>query len=371
VLRKQARQRIALLLAAAILQVLPAFGQVSELKHWELGLVTTDADLSPDDRFLAITFESPSAPQKARAQIVESLEVWDYRRHEKIMGTRLATYTNIKPTPNAVRLTADGLLLAATEPTKLHVLEAATLDSLRVIDPPLDPGSQIFIVETSPKGHLATIAAHGSSSAVLYAYDLDTGGLLFQWKSPHGASSISWKQDGTQLAVATPFLCTRFRDTVHVFSTNPWSHLQTLTARNPESLAFSSERLYLVESSFCKGSVFDRHLGLEAFDIHGWDRRKTIFIPHKDIHSSVSFANGRLLANTGEVRTKHDWLDATTWGIDTNAQFTIWEGDAGAIMYTSPPLDIAPRNWGIRLRLSRTGKMVLFNPENPQVFQVP
>ena len=316
--------------------------------------------------------ESPSAPQKAREQIVESLEVWDYRQHAKISSTQLATYINIKPTPNAVRFSADGLLLVASDPTRLHVLETATLKSIRLIEPPLEDGFRIFAVETSPIGHLVIIAANHETSGVLFAYDLDTGRMLFQWQSPHGVSSISWKPDGALFAVAAPFLCTRFRDTVHVFSTNPWQHLQMLTARNPVSLAFSAEHLYLVESSFCKGSAFDRHLGLEAFTIRGWKRSKTLYLPHEDIHSSVSSANGRLLANTGEVRTEHDWLDATTWGINVNVRFTIWKGDTSSLEFTSPPLPVPPHRALLKsgLRLSRTGKTVLLYPE-AQVFQIP
>ena len=216
------------------------------------------------------------------------------------------------------------------------------------------------------------IAANYYTSGVLFAYDLDTGRLLFQWKSPQGVSSIAWKQDGTLFAVATPFLCTRFRDTVHVFSANPWQHLQMLTARNPVALAFSGDHLYLVESSFCKGSAFDRHLGLEAFNIRGWERSKTLYLPHEDIHSSVSFANGKLLANTGEVRTEHDWLDATTTGINVNVQFTIWKGDASSVEFASPLLPVPTHRALLKsgLRLSRTGKMVLLYPQ-PQVFQIP
>jgi WD40 repeat protein len=349
-----------------------AFGQGSGSNHWDLGLTKTDADISPDDRLLAITLESPRAPQKAREQIVESLEVWDYRQHTKISSTQLATYINIKPTPNAVRFSADGLLLAASDPTRLHVLEAATLKSIRLIEPPLEDGDRIYALETSPIGHLVIIAASYYTSDVLFVYDLDTGRLLFQWKSPHSVSSISWKQDGTLFAVATPFLCTRFRDTVHVFSTNPWQQLQMLTARNPVSLAFSGEQLYLVESSFCKGSAFDRHLGLEAFAIRGWERSKTLYLPHEDTHSSISFANGRLLANTGKVTTEHDWLDGTTWGINVNVQFTIWKGDTSSVEFTSPRLAVPAHRALMKsgLRLSRTGKMVLLSPQ-PQVFQIP
>jgi hypothetical protein len=349
-----------------------AFGEATESNHWDLEVPASDLDISPDDRLLAITLESPSAPQKAREQIVESVEVWDYRQHIKISSTQLATYINIKPTPNAVRFSADGLLLAASDPTRLHVLEAATLKSIRLIEPPLEDGFRIFAVETSPIGHLVTIAANHYTSGVLFAYDLDTGRLLFQWKSPHGVSSISWKQDGTLFAVATPFLCTRFRDTVHVFSTNPWQHLQILSARNPVSLAFSDEHLYFVESSFCKGSAFDRHLGLEAFAIRGWKRIKTLYLPQEDIHSSVSFENGRLLANTGKVRTEHDWLDATTLGINVNVQFTIWKGNKSSVEFTSPPLAVPAHQALLKsgLRLSRTGKMVVLYPR-PQVFQIP
>jgi hypothetical protein len=344
-----------------------ALGQSFESNHWDLRLTTTDADISPDDRLLAITLESRGAPQ-----IEESLEVWDYREHAKISSTQLATYVKFRPTPNAVRFSADGLLLTASDPTRLHVLEAATLKSIRLIEPPLEDGFRIFDVETSPIGHLVVIAANNYTLGVLFAYDLDTGRLLFQWKAPHAVSSISWKQDGTLFAVATPALCTWYRDTVHIFSTNPWLHLKMLTARNPVSLAFSEDHLYLVESSWCKGSAFDRHLGLEAFAVRGWKRSKTLYLPHEDIHSFVSFANGRLLANTGEVRTEHDWLDGTTTGINLNVQFTIWKGDTSSIEFTSPPLAVPARRVFQKsgLRLSRTGKMVLLYPQ-PQVFQIP
>jgi hypothetical protein len=347
-------------------------GQNSEPSHWDLGLAATDADISPDDRLLAITLESPRAPQKAREQIVETLEVWDYRERAKISSTQLATYINIKPTPNTVRFSADSLLLAASDPTRLHVLDAATLKSIRLIEPPLQNGFRIFDVETSPIGHLAIIAARSYGSGVLFVYDLNTGRLLFEWKSLHGVSSISWKQDGTLFAVTTPSPgCSRFRDTVgHVFGTNPWQHVQTLTARNSSSLAFSGDHLYLVESSFCKGSVFNRHLGLEAFAIRGWERSKTLYLPHKDIHSFVSFANGRLLADTGEARTEQDWLDGTTWGVDVYAQFTIWKGDTSSVEFISPPLAAQAPFLKSGLRLSRTGKIVLLYPP-AQVFQIP
>jgi WD40 repeat protein len=359
-------------LATALLSCGWAFGQTSEPAHWELGFTTTDADLSPDDRLVAITLESPSAPQKAGELVVEFLQVWDYQRKSKISSTQLATYPNIKPTPNLVRFTADGSLLVASDPTRLHVLDAATLKSVRLIEPQLAPESRITAAETSPTGHIVVIGTGGEpGNGILFVYDLDSGSQLFHWKSPQPVRSISWKPDGKQIAVAAPFLCTRYRDTVHVFNTNPWLHLKTLTARNPASLTLSQDRLYLVESSGCKGSAFDRHLGLEAFDARSWEQRKTIFLQHIDIHDSVSFENGRVLANTGKVKTRHDWLDGTTWGTNMDTQLTVWDGGATSITYASPRLAAGAHGRDVELRLSRTGNMVLFNPQSPQVFQIP
>lgn len=356
----------------ALMQAACAFGQSSEMKHWELELAATDADLSPDDRFLAITLESPIAPRKSREPVFESIQLWDYQNNTRVGSTQLATYPNITPTPNVVRFTADGKCLVASEPTKLYVLEAGTLKSLRVIDPPLDADFLIFHVETAPSGHIALVGASRYENSMLFAYDLDTGALLFRSKLPHAISSIAWNQDGTLFAVATPFLCGPARDTIQVFGTNPWSHLRTLRARHPTSLAFSQDSLFFVESGFCKGSMFDRHLGLHSFDLREWRQQRTLSLKDRDIHGSVSFANGRLMADTGKLRTGHDWLDGTTWGVAIDTQFTVWAGESPSIEFTSQSRPLARKRWQeSRFRLSRTGKMVLASHEYPEVFQIP
>jgi len=344
----------------------------ARMNHWKLGLTTSDADISPDDRLLAVTLETPGGRQDGHAQAVESVQVWDYRENRKINSVELATYPKIAPTANVIRFTADGALLVASEPTRLHVLDPSTLTSLRFIEPPLGQDFRIVHIETAPSGHFVIVGANWYTTGVLLVYDLDTRRLLFQSKLPHAVSSIAWKQDGTQFAIASPFLCTRFRDTVHVFSTNPWSHLRTLSARNPVSVAFSEKHLFLVESGLCKGSIFDRHLGLDSFDTSGWHRQKTLFL-HNDIHDSVSFAGGRLLADTGKLSTRHDWLDATTWGVPVDVQFTLWKGETPSLEFTSPSwtIDSKRRPRSCPLRLSRSGKTVLLCPQNPQVFQIP
>lgn len=363
-------RRLVTLCLLGLIVVPCAFGQGTETRHWKLELAATDADLSPDDRLLAVTLESAAAPQKVREPKVESVQVWDYKRNVEIGTTQFAKYPNINPTPNRVRFTADGMLLVASDPTKLHVLDAATLKLLRVIEPPLGPDFVIFHVETAPSGHIALLGATHYVVGTLFAYDLDSGTLLFQSELPYGISSIAWKEDGTQFAVATPFFCARARDTVRVFSTNPWSHLRTLSARHPTSLAFSKGRLFFVESGLCKGSMFDRHLGLQSFDLHSWRRQKALLLKDRDVHDSVSSANGRLLANTGKLITTHDWLDATTSGRTVDAQFTVWKAETLSIEFTSPswpPRRLPPP----RFRLSRDGKMVLVDQRNPEVFQLP
>lgn len=374
VLRTQTWQGIIVPLATVLLQFVPVVGQVPETNHWELGVITTDADLSPDDHLIAVTSEFPTAPQEA-AQIVESLEVWDYRQHNKVAAARLATYVWAEKGKNPVRFTADGLLLAAADSAKVHVFETASLRSRRLIEPPLPQDFRISALETSPIGHVSIIVTRRERirTCMLFAYDLDTGDLLFEWKPLSWVcpTSVAWKPDGTQFAVAATDPSIK-SDRLHIFSTNPWAHVRTLKGEVPPILAFSNDHVYAVGGSlFGKGSVFKRHLGMTVFEAHEWKRQKKIFLPDKDVHDSVSFANGRLLADIGTVKTDYDWSDMVGYAFATNAKITIWEGEAHSIIFTSPPLALTTRPRSVPLRLSRTGRMVLFNPQNPQVFQIP
>ncbi len=228
-------------LAVVSLSFSPAFGQTSEIHHWDLDLTALDADLSPDDRLLAVTSESGRTPHKVGEDIVVSLELWDYRQHKAVATTRLASYRSLVPRPRPVRFTADGSLLVVADGTAVQVLEASTLKQVRLIQPAIDPEWEINSVETSPVGHLAIIISGGFERGHLLAYDLETGRLLFSWDPPPDTRHlISWKPDGTQFAIAASRPCSRLGD-IHVFSTNPWAQIQTLGAKNAASLAFSDE----------------------------------------------------------------------------------------------------------------------------------
>ncbi len=304
------------LVSVIVFALLPATAQEASpttSDHWDLGLTTTDADISPDDRLIAVTSEFHTAPH-ATAQTVESLEVWDYRQHNKIASSKLATYVRAERGTNPVRFTADGLLLAAADSTKVHVFETASLRAMRLIEPPLPQGFRISALEPSPIGHVSIIVTRRERrTCMLFAYDLDTGDLLFDWKPPDWVCpiSIAWKPDGTQIAVtATDPSIKAAR--LHIFSTNPWAHVRTLKGEIPGPIAFSNGHLYAVEGADSKSSLFKSHLDMTVFDAHGWKRQKAISLPHKDIHDSVSFANGRLLADTGTVKTDFDWLDGVS-----------------------------------------------------------
>ena len=340
------------------------------MQHWDLGVVALDADLSPDDRLLAVTSESGRIPHKVGEQILVSLELWDYRQRKAEATTQLASYrsSTVQPRPRPVRFTADGSLLAVADGTTVRVLEASTLKLVRLIQPALDPDWEINSVETSPVGHLAIIFSGGYERGHLFSYDLDTGHLLFSWNPPFDTThSISWKPDGTQFAIAASRPCGGFGD-IHVFGTNPWVQVETLKAPNSVSLAFSNDRLYAVRSGSCKGSVFHHHLGMEVFDTKGWKHLNPIWVKSKDIHDFVSFANGRLVADTGGLRTEHNWLDATSWGVATNVQVTVWNGDAESFASSFP---ISPPVRILKLRLSRTARMLLELGSRPQLFELP
>lgn len=361
-----------------ILCAFPSKGQETKLdaagvSQWKLGLSTSDADISPDDRFLAVTLETEIPIRRNNhAFATEFVQVWDYKKKLQIRSIELATYPKIAPTPNVVRFVADGTLLLVSDPIKLYVLDSATLRPLRVIEPPLDQDFRIFHIEAAPIGHIAIVTANRYPAGTFFAYDLDTGQLLFKSTLSESVSSIAWNPDGTQFAIAMASSCRSSRDTLHIFGTNPWSHLRSLSVRDSASLAFSKDRLFVAQSGSCKGSIFNRHLGLESFDTKEWRRQETLRL-HSDIHDSVSFAGNILLADTGEVELTHDWLDATTWGEAVTRQFTAWKGDATAIVFTSPSLPVEYKRipGSCPLRLSRSGKMVLLCPRDPQLFEIP
>lgn len=358
-----------MLMALVCFGILPRSEAKAIVRHWQLGVTATDSDLSPDDRLLAVTVETRSGSHDGHEQAVESVQMWDYKYDRKISDVQLAIYPKIEPTPNIVRFTADGKLLVVSEPAKLHVLQASALKPFRVIEPPLGD-YRIFHIETSPNGHIAIVGANHYTAGMLFAYDLDSGSLLFHLNVP-SVSSIAWTLDGKRFAAATPSFCTRFKEaTIQIFDTSPWERVRTLTMRDPASLTFSENRLYGVQSSWCKGSISNRHLGMEAFDLGTWKRQKTLFLPHKDIHGSVSYSGGRLLANTGKVESKFDWLDAVTWSHDISVEFTIWGDDAGSELLSLGPFTVPPQLPGSRVRLSRSGKMILLKTKNPQVFQL-
>jgi len=346
--------------------------QTSETRHWDLGLITTDADLSPDDRLVAVTRWAEHSSARVDSEHAVSVELWDYHQHRLITATRLSGGNpDCKSRTNAIRFTADGSFIVAAVACKVHLLESTTLKSVRVIEPTLRANFEIGAIETSPVSNIAIVAAdEGNIYGVLFAYELDTGRRLLQWESPGAVHSISWKPDGTQFAIATPFGCAHIGNEVRVFSAETWAPVQILSAKNAESVAFSNDRLYTVQTSECKGSLFNHHLGLEEFKVGGW-KHQTVFVPHTDVHDSVSFADGKLLADTGTVKTDYDWSDMVGYAFATDAQITIWKGEAQPIILTAAPSALAIRGSGVRMRLSRTGKMVLLNPQNPQIFQVP
>jgi WD40 repeat protein len=351
-----------------------AFGHQSETQPWDLPLRVVDADFSPDDRLLAITTESGSTPQQLGQETAVSLEVWDYRQRKAVATIQLAPYrrsTN-RNIPRPVRFSSDGSLLAVADVAAVRVLEASTLKPLRTIRTAVDPDWEINSIETSPVGHLAIVISGGYERSHVFVYDLDAGTLLLRWDPPQNTShSMSWKPDGAQFAIAASRPCSHVGE-VNIFATNSWSQIKTLKTRNFDSLAFSNERLYAVQSSLCKGLFLGRHLGIELFDVQGWKRLDPMLLKDKDIHDFVSFANGRLLADTGELRTEHNWLDAATWGVATNVQFTVWKSDMQSVIFTSSLLAPFSTSATRNLRLSRTGKMVLLRgSQHLEVFELP
>lgn len=349
------------------------FGQPSEMRRWRLTVAALDADLSPDGHVVAVTTQSGNIPPQVGEQVEISLEVWDYRQTKLVAKTRLTSHSlTFRPIPRVVRFTSDGSLLVVADGNTVRVLDASTLRLIRSIHTEVDPEWEVNSIETSSVGHLAIIISGGYEGAHVYAYDLDSGNPLFRWDPPRDTShSISWKPDGTQVAVSASRPCSHMGE-INVFNTNPWSRIRSLSAKNSISLTFSNERLYVVESGFCKGLFFGHHLGINVFDAKGLKRLDPILLHHEDVHDFVSFANGTLIAETGELKSEHDWLDGTTWGVATEVQITAWKDDTHSVIFTAKPFTTSSHGSVRKLRLSRTGKLiVLLDSQHLEFFEMP
>jgi hypothetical protein len=165
------------------------------------------------------------------------------------------------PDPYAF-LATDPFLLSLTWAT-VRVLEASTLKPLRMIRTAVDPDWEIDSIETSPVGHLEIITSGGHERSHVFVYDLDAGSLLLRWDPPPNTSrSLSWRPDGTRFAIAVSRPCGHVGE-VDIFATSSWSQIKTLKTKNSDSLAFSNERLYAVQSGSCKGLFAGRQLGID------------------------------------------------------------------------------------------------------------
>jgi WD40 repeat protein len=333
--------------------------------HWELEFSVLDADLSPDDQLVAVTTGSPEHPKHGEA-VSESAALWDYRQNRKVAEAHVGSFSS-GAQPGPVRFTSDGALLVAADARTIHVFDPTTLKLLRDIEPPLTTEFLIREIETSPISHVAVIAVDESFHGWLFVYDLDTGREVAQRLRTVGVTSISWKPDGTEFAVAMSW------GGVDVFRFGSRGQVAaTLRGRDLMSVAFSNDRLYGVQTSVRKGSVFNRHLGIDVFDSQGRHKKK-LFLPRKDIHDSVAYSNGKLLADTGTVKARFDALDMQTFAGASDAQITVWNSDTRSVIYTSDSLKIRPSSHRsfVEMRLSRTGKMAIVVDRYVRLFQLP
>jgi len=339
------RHRFAMVavLLAACLPFDCASAQPASTPLWELAISAVDADISPDDQLLAITTRSPDFPKHGQP-VNESVAIWDYKQHKEIAKAAIgSSLIGLWSQSSPVRFTYDGALLVAADRQSIHVSDAATLKPLRRIEPPFSGGLRIQKIETSPVSRVALVTADNNGvHGELLAYNLDDGRELLRRTDMPRATSIARKPDGTQFAVAMPLPCSSSGD-VEVFSFPSSAQVMTLHGRDLESVAFGTDRLYAVQTSFCKGSVFNRHLGMKVFDTH-WKHKKRIVLAHEDIHDSVSYANGEVLADTGTVRTQFDAMDMTAFSGAVAAQVSVWNSDASSIIYTSDPV-YAQQRW--------------------------
>ena len=140
--------------------------QTSSDQSWELGITVLDADLSPDDQFVAVTRELPQNPKRGDS-VDEWVELWEFRKDRQVAKAHMATSTaGWSARTGPVRFTSDGKFVVAACATAIVVFDAGTLNLVRTIEL-----VGIRRLEISPVSHTAVVA----SGHELFAVDLDNG----------------------------------------------------------------------------------------------------------------------------------------------------------------------------------------------------
>jgi WD40 repeat protein len=174
------------------------------LQHYTLELNSPcfGADISPDDRFVAVYSEN--LPRRSEDEATYEIQIWDWRAgkivaRKIVLQERPFDARRLHSYEHFVRYADAGAKLIIYQEGRLLVLNSRNLEQIRDIDLGMSPWpSNASDVEVDSTGRRAAVLIPWGPNAggELRAYDLESGELLRTWKFPNGVEKVGSAQKG-------------------------------------------------------------------------------------------------------------------------------------------------------------------------------
>jgi hypothetical protein len=338
--------------------------QQKELKTYALPKETKSADISPDEQFVVIEFfrrhDETDAGTNPYMDVVQLRNF----KEDRVLAEFSVPSPGVRKYPRpdggfrysgpprgcrAVQFSQDGKMVLALIGRTIHFLSFADLTEIRTIDL-VKPDDLVRTTHTNAftyQFETRSMALSPSGDVIevfwtvelkygrIQLYDFSAGKLLRSWETPEGWAAYSkgpiWHPNGKKLLVAMPnqIPCRYANKQPDVFAFDAETgqlQKEFTSGLQISAIATSMDnRIFAVQDN-CFQLIKNRDPDLRVFDLDTGKLLRGIAGRGTGVHYSISVsdAGNRLLAFTGNLKTKFDVLDATTYGETVDETFSVW-----------------------------------------------
>jgi len=348
-----------------------------------------DADVAPDSRQVAFVVQRVvSSTGSATLAFFNDLQVWDF--HKKSLIAQKTLWEG-QAAPDifltrVVRYSHDGRSIVFSDGNTVHVLNTSNYEERNRFSLAPFPGaggswgSNILRVSPDDRKVAVYLADTVRFAATIRIYDIGTGHLDREFV-PHmgvGSGGLAWSPDGTRLAfIWLPVhpgedLPPDARNVriVNVASGDDVSSFSTGYVAGP--VQFLSDAVVITASK----NPDPDHFGddtIKFWDVKTGRLLRQIANPDTGIRNElgVSSDGRRIMGYTGKER----YNELTHDNEILEQRFRVWDSETGKVLATSPAILPMEFVYGLELRLSLKGDLVLVWGINgkvlPTVYELP
>src|SRR5260370_1720234 len=379
-----------------------------QLKTYSLPIDTKSADISPDEQLVVTVFTvKKDRAESGGTPYSDFIQLWNIK-DEHLVAEYSAASPDVRISSSryvgsdvayppeglrVVRFSPDGRMVWALIGRTIHLLRSTDLTEMRSIHlvKPDDVTRtvhgktfagryEIHSMELSPGGDvMAVLWVRETRYGKTQLYNLAVDAIAANWDTPEGwisyAGSLMWHPNGKLLLIAVPNQqpCRYANNRPDVFAfdaqTGAVRHELTTGLQVGGIAVTSDSRVLAVQRScFQLSKRSGRQLGV--FDLSTGKHLRNVSGRETGMHDSVSVSadGSRFLAFTGDVKTKFDWLDATSYGVVVDETFSVWNLANYDGIVTSQNIPGLERSG---LRLSSKGKYAVSFGGASFVYELP